>query len=195
MQAPQLSTSPITFGQLVLPHCGEAFRLGEFQFNISFYGSCPSSLWPLHNGGSILCGLSSSSQDADYRLTAPHVYDIRTRNIDVSNQFKIATLDANLPGFIPPFDSRSGSQSQPATTTFNPSEGKHELQGEMDLRSQELHLWLSWNRSDLSEDGALSSNMKSVKTTPAPGLSDQQLFPNFEISFLQCWTVCGPFQV
>ncbi|VDK38813.1 unnamed protein product [Taenia asiatica] len=186
-QIPQLSNSPIIFGQLTLPHCREAFRLGEFQFNISFYGSCPPSLCLWRNGGSILCGLGSSSQDADYRSTAPHLHDILTRGIDISNQSKIATLDANLPGFIPPFDSRSGSQSQPATITFDPSEGKHELRGKTDLRSQGLHLWLSWNRSELSEDGASTSSMKSVKMTAFPGLIDQQLSPNSEISFFHCW--------
>ncbi|KAL5111802.1 E3 ubiquitin-protein ligase hecd-1 [Taenia crassiceps] len=180
-KASKSPTSPIIFGRLVLPYYGKALQLGGFQFNISFYGSCLSSLWPLHNG------LSSSSKDADNRLTAPHVYDILARGTDISNQSKIATLDANLPGFIPPFNSRSGGQLQPATIMFDPSEGEHELRGNANSSNQGLYLWLSWNRSDSSEEGVSSSNMKSVKTTIVPDLIAQQLFPNFEISFFHCW--------
>ncbi|KAH9287078.1 E3 ubiquitin-protein ligase UPL3 [Echinococcus granulosus] len=187
LHSPQLSAStPVNFGQLVLPYCGEAFRLSDFHFNISFYGSSLSPLRTLHSGSSTVCALDSSSQDVDYRLTAPHAYDILTRGIDSSNQSKIATLDANLPGFIPPFDSRSGSQSQPATIAFDPSEGNYELRGETDLRSQKLHLWLSWNRSDPSEDGMSASSLNSVKIT-IPGPRGQQPLPNSDISIFHCW--------
>ncbi|VDM31369.1 unnamed protein product [Hydatigera taeniaeformis] len=183
-----LASESTVFGRLILPRCEEAFRLGSFQFSVSFYGSCSPPLWPLQDGCPMLAGRDSSSHETDCSLTAPHEYDILTRGIDISNPSKVTTLDANLPGFVPPFDLRSGTQSQPATVAFDPSEGEHASRGIGGLRSQGLHLWLSWNTRDSSENEEPQSAMKSMEPNTVPDFCDQQSFPNVELPIFHCWT-------
>uniref|UniRef100_A0A5K3EH59 TENS3 n=1 Tax=Mesocestoides corti TaxID=53468 RepID=A0A5K3EH59_MESCO len=143
------------FGPIIMSSPGEISTSQELPLKASCFltQGLLSSFTHLPDVVSVCDGVNLSPPHEANFLSAPQGITVVTdgvtnvRSPDSIQHSQIVALDAVIPGFIPPFDTRAGSQSQPSTTAFDPEGIQSQMKAKADKGKQNICLWLSPNGS------------------------------------------------